>query len=422
MPLVNTRVDSGVAVIEVNNPPVNALSPGVPEAIAAAIDAAAMDGSISAIVVMGGGRTFVAGADITTLERAAFGDPAALPDLHDLLATIEDCSKPVVMAIHGTALGGGLELGMAGHFRVASVDALLGQPEVNLGIIPGAEGTQRLPRLVGVEKALDMCVTGKPLKARDALAAGLIDAVIEGDLATEAVKFARQQAGPVRKTRERSEKLGAPAENAPLFAAAREMAAKTRRRQVAPLKAVDAVEAATTSSFADGCRRERELFIECIQTEQAKALIHLFFAERAASKVRNLPKDAAATPVASVAIVGAGTMGGGIAMACANAGLSVTIKDATQAALDAGMATITRNYESSVKRGRSTPEAVADRMRRIRPSLTYDDFAAADVIIEAVFEGLELKKQVFREIDRVAKPGPCSPRTRPRSTSTRSQA
>jgi len=399
-------VRDGISVIEVDNPPVNALSPGVPEAIAQAIAAAQEDPSISAIVLKGAGRTFVAGADIAMLEKAAWEDPAAAVDLHGLLARIEDCAKPVVMAIHGTALGGGLEVAMAGHFRVAVAEALLGQPEVNLGIIPGAEGTQRLPRLVGIRQALDMCVTGKPLKAREALAAGLLDSVIEGDLTDGAVAFARDAAAklPRVKTRERLDRLGTADENAPLFEAARELAGKIRRHQIAPLRAVDAIEAAATMPFAEGCRRERELFVECVGTDHAKALIHLFFAERAVSKVRGVPKGAAARPVSRVGVVGAGTMGGGIAMACANAGLDVTLKDSSQDALDAGLEAIRRNYDASVTRGRLTGEAVTERLARIRPQLTYDGFETADVVIEAVFESLDLKKAIFAELDTVAHP------------------
>jgi 3-hydroxyacyl-CoA dehydrogenase len=394
---------TGVALIQVDNPPVNALSPGVPEAILDALSAASQDPSVSAIVLMGAGKTFIAGADISSLERAAWGDTSAACDLHDFLARIEDCSKPVVIAIHGTALGGGLELAMAGHFRVAAPDALLGQPEVNLGIIPGAEGTQRLPRLVGVARALDMCVTGKPLKAREAHAAGLIDAVIEGNLATDAMAFARQAPRKIVKTRNLTDKLGTPETNAPLFSAARELAAKIRRRQTAPLKAIEAIEAATTLPFDAGRRRERELFLECVTTTEARALIHVFFAERAVSKVAGLPKDLSTRSIERVAVVGAGTMGGGIATACANAGLAVSIKDSSQAALDAGMATIRRNYDSSVKRGRMTEDAAAERIARIQPMLTDDAFSTADVVIEAVFENLEIKKQVFRELDRVAR-------------------
>src|SRR5688572_1261470 len=288
---VTTTVRDGVAVIAVDYPPVNALGPGVPAAILDALEKAERDPAINAIVFMGAGKTFVAGADINSLERAAWGDREAACDLHPLLAGIEDCSKPVVMAIHGTALGGGLEIAMAGHFRVAVPEALIGQPEVNLGIIPGAEGTQRLPRLVGVAKALDMCVTGKPLKAGDAHAGGLIDRFIEGDLVEGAVRYARNVAVTtrVRKTRERAENLGSADENAPLFESARQLAAKIRRHQVAPLKAVDAIEAAASLPFDEGCERERALFFECVETEQAKALIHLFFAERASAKIAALP-------------------------------------------------------------------------------------------------------------------------------------
>jgi 3-hydroxyacyl-CoA dehydrogenase len=404
---VTTTVRDGVAVIAVDYPPVNALGPGVPAAITEAIESAGRDPAVSAIVFMGAGKTFVAGADINTLDRAAWGDREAACDLHPLLAAIEDCSKPVIMAIHGTALGGGLEIAMAGHFRIAAPDALLGQPEVNLGIIPGAEGTQRLPRLVGVAKALDMCVTGKPLKAAEAHHAGLIDRVMEGDRTEGAVRFARTVATTVRvrKTRERDEHLGTPGENAPLFAAARELAGKTRRRQIAPLKAIDAIAAATTLPFDQGRRRERELFFECVESEQAKALIHIFFAERAVTKVRGLPKDLPPRPITRVAVIGAGTMGGGIATACANAGLTVTVKDTTQHALDAGFATIRRNYDASVKRGRLTADAAAERMARMTPMLGYDGVATADLVIEAVFENLELKSHIFRELDAVAKPG-----------------
>jgi 3-hydroxyacyl-CoA dehydrogenase len=404
---ITTTIKDSIAVIAVDNPPVNALSPGVPEALIQAFDAAESNEAVWAIVLMGAGRTFIAGADINSLERAAWGDRDAMCNLHPLLARIEDCVKPVVMAIHGTALGGGLEIAMAGHFRVAVPEALVGQPEVNLGLIPGAEGTQRLPRLVGVAKALDMCVTGKPLKAREAHAAGLIDRIVDGDLVEGAVRYARNVAVTtrVRKTSERSENLGAAGENAPLFESARQLAAKIRRHQVAPLRAIDAIEAAASLPFDEGCARERALFFECLETEQAKALIHLFFAERASAKIAGLPPQTAARPITSVAIVGAGTMGGGIAMACANAGLTVTVKDATQAALDAGLATIRRNYEATVKRGRLTAEAAEERISRIASTLSYDGAAAADLIIEAVFESFELKAHVFRELDAVARPG-----------------
>ena len=402
---VRYAVADRIAVLEVDNPPVNALGEGVPEAIRAAVRRADADPGVDAIVIMGAGRTFIAGADVSALAAAARGKLAALPDLQTLVTAVESCGKPVVVAMHGTALGGGLELAMAATCRIATRDAVLGQPEVNLGIIPGAEGTQRLPRLVGVQKALEMCVTGKPVKAADALAAGLIDHVIDGDLRSEAMAFARVVAVQPRppKTRDRSDRLGSPAENAGHFEAARALAAKTRPHQVAPLRAVDAIEAAATLPFDEGCRRERDLFLECIRTDQARALMHLFFAERAAARVNGLPSTASPGPLATVAIVGAGTMGSGIATACLNAGMRVLLKDSSEAAIEAGTAAIARNLESGVTRGRMSAEAAAERRARVRTGLTYEGFDEADVVVEAVFESLELKKAVFTELDGVTR-------------------
>ncbi|HEY4359455.1 MAG TPA: 3-hydroxyacyl-CoA dehydrogenase NAD-binding domain-containing protein [Bryobacteraceae bacterium] len=395
-----------VAVITIDNPPVNALSPGVPEGIATAIAEVERDPAVRATVILGAGRTFIAGADIKELEKIAQGAATEGPDIHDLLTTIEDCSKPVVMAVHGTALGGGWELAMAGHYRVAVPGALIGQPEVNLGIIPGAEGSQRLPRLVGIAAAVEMCVSGKPVKAAEGLKLGLIDKIIEGDLLTGAVAFAREIAGaPIRKTRDRNEKLGTPEENAPIFAAGREQARKTRRNMTAPLVVIEALEAAATLPFPEGCKKERELVRGCLASDQCRALIHTFFAERAVSKVAGVTKETPVANITTAAIIGAGTMGGGIAMACANAGIAVRIKDSDQAALDRGMATVRKNYESSVKKGRF-PQAVMDqRMALIQPQLTYDEFDRADLIIEAAFESMALKKQIFGEIDAIARPG-----------------
>jgi 3-hydroxyacyl-CoA dehydrogenase len=401
--LVTYNVHDGVAVIAVDNPPVNALSPGVPEGLGAALDRAAQDTSVRAVVVIGAGRTFIAGADIGVLEDMAWGKGAGGPVLHNLLAKLEDSAKPVVMAIHGTALGGGLEVAMAGHYRVAIASAQLGQPEVNLGIIPGAEGTQRLPRLVGIRKAIEMCVSGKPISAPEALAAGLLDEVIDGDLTAGAVAFA-QRAAPGLKTRDREDKLGTAETNAPLYAEGRQLAAKIRRCQHAPLRAVEAIEAAATLPFEAGCARERTLFDQSVVSDQAKSLIHAFFAERIAAKVPGVDKSAA-LPVARIAIIGAGTMGGGIAMACANAGLPVLLKEASPEALETGLATIRRNYETSVKRGRFTARQAEERLALIHPQLDMASFETVDLIIEAVFESMELKKQIFREIDPVARPG-----------------
>jgi len=376
----------------------------VPEGILTALETAERDASVRAIVLICAGRTFISGADIKELEEAA-RNPGAAPDLHPLLTRIEDCGKPVIMAIHGMALGGGLEVAMAGHYRVAVADASLGAPEVNLGIIPGAEGTQRLPRLVGVAAAVDMCVSGRPIKAPQALQMGLIDRVIDGELRSGAVAFAGEVAGqPVRKTRDRTENLGTASENAAIFAAGRVQAGKIRRNQTAPLFALEALEAATTLPFEQGCKKEREIVGRVLASDQAKAMIHIFFAERAVARVPGIPKDTATYPIANVGIIGAGTMGGGIAMACANAGISVLLKETEQAALDRGMAAIRKNYDSSVKKGRFSQAVMDQRMALIHPQLTYDGFEKADLIIEAVFESMPLKQQIFREIDKIAKP------------------
>jgi len=402
--MVRVSKTGGVAVVTIDNPPVNALSPGVPEGISAAIDAAEHDPAVAAIVVIGAGRTFVAGADIKQLEEHAHGRSSNAPNLHDLLKKMEDCTKPVVMALHGTALGGGLELAMAGHHRVATADAQAGQPEVNLGIIPGAEGTQRLPRLVGVAAAIDMLVSGKPVKAPEAVRLGLFDKIIEGDLLPGAVAFALEAAksGARPKTRDRREKLDSPESSAPLLAAGREQARKTRRNMIAPLAAIEALEAAVSLPFEEGCRKEREIAEKCLASDQARALIHAFFAERAVSKIPGISKDTRTYPIRRVAILGSGTMGGGIAMALANAGIDVIVKDADQQALDRGMRNVRQNYETSVSKGRFTRAVMDQRLALIRPQLTFEGFEAVDLIIEAVFENMALKRQVFAELDKVA--------------------
>jgi len=288
--MLDTLVLDRVAVLRINNPPVNVLSTEVSAALLAGIDAANVDPAVIAIVVMGAGRTFVAGADIRSLEQAALGHLDAAVDMHDTLARIEDSRKPVVMAMHGSALGGGLELAMAGRYRVAAADTQLGQPEVNLGIIPGAEGTQRLPRLVGVAAALDLCVTGTPCGARDALAIGLVDRIIDGDLLAGAAAFAREIAAlPGRlKTRERADRLGTPVENETLFANARTLAATARPGELAPLRVIEAVQAAAVLPFEDGRRREREIFFECVQTDQARSMIRAFFERKRKRRVRSV--------------------------------------------------------------------------------------------------------------------------------------
>jgi 3-hydroxyacyl-CoA dehydrogenase len=403
--LVQLTNENDIAVITINNPPVNALSPGVPEGISEALDQIAKDDRVKAAVLIGGGRTFVAGADIKEFGKMTSGKPRGA-GLLPLLLKIEDSAKPVIVAIHGTAFGGGMELAMAGHYRVAVATAQFGQPEVKLGLIPGAAGTQRLPRLAGVAKAVEMCVSGNPVSAEEALKLGIADRIIEGDLLAGALAFAREVASkPARKTRERNEKLGTAAENAVMFSGVREAVAKKQRGLLAPVKAIDAVEAATKMPFEEGCKFEQKLFIECLFSEQSKSLIHVFFSEREAAKIPDIPRQTNVIPIHSAAVVGAGTMGGGIAMVLANAGIPVLLKEADRAALDRGLATIQSNYANSVKRGRFSQQAAEERIKRITPTLSYDSFSSVDLVIEAVFEGMALKKEVFKELDRVCKPG-----------------
>lgn len=402
---VRVTKDKEIAVITIDNPPVNAISPAVQDGIAAAIDQINGDASVKAAVLIGAGRTFIAGADINEFVKMTSGKVPRSNFLPTLLK-MEDCRVPIVVAIHGNALGGGLEVAMACHYRVASPDARVGQPEVNLGIIPGAAGTQRLPRLAGIAKAVDMCTAGKPIKAPEALEAGILDKLIEGDLLAGAMAFARSVEGkPAPKTRERNEKLGNASENAAIFSAARESVRKKQRGLPAPLAAIDAIEAATKMPFEKGCQEEARLFDQCLYSEQSKALIHVFFAEREVAKIPDVPKETPLLPVNSMAIVGAGTMGGAIAMVFANAGIPVMLKDADQAALDRGLSSIHKNYAISVQRGRFTQGYVNERLKLITPTLRYQSFADADLVIEAVFENMALKKEVFAELNSVCKPG-----------------
>ena len=388
--LVTFSVHEGVGVIAINNPPVNALSSSVLEGVKTALHALEGNADVGSIVVIGGGRTFVAGADIKEFVEIIAGR-GTLPAFHPVLSAIEDCTKPVVMAIHGTALGGGLELAMAGHYRVATPDAQVGQPEVKIGLIPGAGGTQRLPRLAGVTKAAEMCAFGEPVSSRDALKAGIVDKLIDGDLREGAMEFARQARGP-RRTRD------LPVTPADISGVRK----KLRRNPTAPHAALDAVEAAMTLPFTEGIQREAEIFERCMHSDQCKALIHAFFAERAVAKIPDIPKDTPVYPIRQAGVIGAGTMGGGIAMALANAGIPVRIKD-SGAALELGLTRVAENYLRSVKSGRLTPGAVAQRMELIKPQTDFEGFDQADIIIEAVFESLALKNHVFAEIDKIAK-------------------
>ena len=392
-----------LAVITIDNPPVNALGPGVPEGIAHAIQEANANEKLRAIVMIGAGQTFIAGADIREFGKIVSG---AKPRINLLapLQIIEDSAKPVVVAIHGTALGGGLETAMCGHYRVIAPGAQVGQPEVKLGLIPGAGGTQRLPRLAGIPKALEMCAAGESVKAEEAVSLGIADRLIEGDLLAGAIAFAREVAGRrVPKTRERNEKLK-PA-SAAVFGFARDQARKRARGLIAPLAAIDAVEAAAELPFEEGCAREAELFDKCLFSTQSKALIHAFFGERTVAKIPGIPKTTKPFEIRRAAIVGAGTMGGGIAMTYANAGIPVIVKETTQEALDRGIAIIRNNYTATVAKGRLSQAAMDERLSRITPQLGYEGFDQADIIVEAVFENMAVKKQVFSELDKIAQPG-----------------
>jgi len=406
--LIRYEIRDRIAILTVDNPPVNALGPGVVEGIEEAVARANADNGVDAMILIGNGSTFIAGADIKifgtikTREQSLSHSEA----MHARLQRIEDAAKPLVAAIHGNALGGGLEVAMSCHYRVMAPDAKVGQPEVLLGIIPGAGGTQRLPRLCGAAMAIEMCTAGKPVPAARALSAGIVDHVVSGNLLDGAVEFARSKAGSggVRKTRELTTKIADRDAGVAACAAARKTLAATAKGVRAPFKAVDAIEAAFTLDFNAGSARERELFADCVTSTECRALVHMFFADREAAKVPDVPKDTPALPIARAAVIGAGTMGGGIAMAYANAGIPVLLKDVDDAAVQRGMATIRKNYESSVAKGRMTADAMARTMALITPTTTYDGFDQADIVVEAVFENMDLKKTTFAELARVTKP------------------
>ena len=404
--LVRYSLHGDIAVLTIDNPPVNALSTGVPEGILAGVRQAEGDSNVRAIVMIGAGKTFIAGADIKEFGKSNGSRVAG--ELAASLQAVEDCRKPVVAALHGSALGGGLETAMAAHYRIMASNAQVGQPEVKIGLIPGAGGTQRLPRLAGIAKAVEMCAFGGNVKAKDALQAGLVDRLVdtkgEADLLEAALAFAREISdAPISRTCERSEKLA----NADptIFSAAREQARKKMRGQPAPLAAIDAVEAASKLPFAEGIRYEAERFERCRTSHESKSLIHAFFGERTVSKIPDVPSTTPLRKIERVAIVGAGTMGGGIAMVFSDAGIPVTIRETTQVALDRGFNTIRANYVRTVKSGRLTEAAMEERMGRIQGSLNYDGFEHADLVVEAVFEKMDVKKAIFADLDKIAKPG-----------------
>jgi 3-hydroxyacyl-CoA dehydrogenase len=401
MPEIHYRIDRAVAVISFANPPVNGLSHAVRVALVAALERAQADPIVRAIVLTGAGGLFSGGADIRE-----FGTPASMaePTLRQLIDLMEASPKPVIAAIAGTCLGGGLELALAAHYRVAGADARLGLPEVKLGLLPGAGGTQRLPRLVGVERALDLIVSGEPLPAKDLANTALLDRVVDGDLLVAAVDLAASNEVTTRPPpRTRDIPLDEP-NLAALSEAARARLTAQRPRLPAPFRAVDAIEAAGRP-FEEGTAIERRAFLELMETPESKGLRHAFFAERAAAKVDGVTPATPVRPLNQAAVIGAGTMGAGIAVALLDAGIPLWLLEADQAALERGLARIAGSYDGQVKKGKLTEAERDRRLALIRPTLSYDAIGGADVVIEAVFESLEVKRQVFTALDRVMKPG-----------------
>jgi 3-hydroxyacyl-CoA dehydrogenase len=399
-PVTDLTIEDGVGIITLDSPPVNALSAPVRDGLDTAFNAAIGDEAVKAIVLICAGRTFIAGADISE-----FGKPPQGASLHAVQEVMEGSPKPVVAAIHGTALGGGLEVALVCNYRVAVPSAKLGLPEVKLGLLPGAGGTQRLPRIVGAEKALEMVTGGAPIGAEAALACGVVDELAEeGKLREAAVAFARKvvaEGRPLKRVRDLEVKGGSPE----LFANFRKANARKFRGFEAPEANIQCIEAAATQPLDEGMKTERRLFMGLVSGTQSAAQRYVFFAERQAAKIPGLADDAAVRPIAKVGILGAGTMGGGIAMNFLSAGVPVRIVETAQEALDRGTGTIRRNYEATAAKGRLTPEAVERNMGLLSPTLNFDELADCDLIIEAVFEHMPLKKDIFARLDKVAKPG-----------------
>ncbi|MCA8067781.1 enoyl-CoA hydratase/isomerase family protein [Burkholderia sp. AU31624] len=399
---VDYSTRDGVAVLTLNNPPVNGLGLSTRQGVMDALDRAAQDPSVTAIVLTGAGRAFSGGADITE-----FNTPKALqePTLHTVIRAVETSAKPVVAALHSVVMGGGLELALGAHYRVAAPGAQVALPEVKLGLLPGAGGTQRLPRAVGLETALNMIVSGAPVPSEQLAKSGLFDEMADGDLLGAAVAFARKvgaQKGPHPRVRDRK----IVHENAAGFIQfARNSAKAAAPNFPAPHKCIDAIEAGVLHGFDKGSVAEREGFVALMMTPESRALRHAFFGERAASKIPDVPADTPLREIRRVGVIGAGTMGGGIAMNFVNAGLPVTLLETKPEALERGVATIRKNYDAQVKKGKLSQEKLDARMALITPTLSYDDLKDADLIVEAVFEELGVKEQVFKKLDEVAKAG-----------------
>jgi 3-hydroxyacyl-CoA dehydrogenase len=399
---ISTHRHGDILVVASNNPPVNALGHAVREGLVKAIEEAEADDAVKAVVIVGRGQTFFAGADISEFGTPKSFQPPMLPQVVDI---IENCTKPVVAAIHGTAFGGGLEVALASHYRVALASAKLGVPEVKLGLLPGAGGTQRLPRVAGVRKALEMAATGNPISAKEAYEVGLVDRLIEGELEPHAVAFAEEvkDTRPLPKSSERQEKLAQA--DAGVFEAFRKENARKFKGFEAPEKNIQAIEAAVAKPYSEGVQEERRLFMELMSGTQAKAQQYFFFAERQAAKIDDLPEGTQPRRIERVGVIGAGTMGGGISMNFLSAGIPVTIVEMQQEALDRGTGVMRKNYEASAAKGRISAEQAEGAMALLKPTLSLDDLADCDLVIEAVFENMDVKKEVFGKLDRIAKPG-----------------
>ena len=394
---VNYSIQDNIAILEVDNPPVNPLSSGVRAGLSEYIQKANKDDAVKGIILTGAGRSFIAGADISE-----FGQKPDGPDLHTTLRDIEFSAKPVVAAINGTALGGGLETALVCNYRIGTNKAIVGLPEVNLGLLPGAGGTQRLPRLIGPSQALKMMLAGTPMSAKKALEQGVIDAISENSLIEDAILFLQDKIGldSHPKVRDRNEKIIEARGDDNVLSEAKALAAKTRKGQFAPGQIIACVEAAINEdNFDDGMKKEADYFLECLVHPQREAMIHIFFGERAASKISNIPRDTPLHPIHTAAVVGSGTMGGGIAMLFANAGIPVLVLDQDEKNLKRGMGVIETNYQMMVDRGRMLSEQKNTVMGLITPTLTYGDLSEVDIVVEAVYENLDLKQEIFKSLD-----------------------
>ena len=400
--VVRFDVEDGVGVITVDYPPVNALGPGVREGIIAAVEKGNADANVKAMVLIGAGRSFIAGADIRQ-----FGKPRpVLP--RTSLDVLDSATKPTVAAIHGFALGGGLEHALSCHYRIAVASAKVGLPEVLIGILPGGGGTQRLPRLIGPKAAMELIVSGRHVPAEEAQKMGIVDAIVPGkDLRREAIDYAKSVADkrPLLRIRDRTDKIAEAKADPGMFDAMRKSIARKARNQKAPYHCIACVEAATTQPFDEGIATERRLFGELENADEAKSLRYAFFAEREVAKIPGAPKDFKPTKVKTAAVVGAGTMGGGIAMSFADFGIPVKVLEVTRDALDRGMQRVRDNYATSVKRGSITQAQMDERMQRMTPVERYEDIGDCDVVIEVVFERIDVKKEVFAKLEAVMKPG-----------------